>query len=111
MRLQPFRVDVKPHGSCLRKGSGTYHISSGSDFSIQELFDATTAALGMDKSVEVRERQPDDVYSILLDPSRTEKDFGWKTKISLEEGVKQTIEYYNHYGIEETFTHLKEVED
>ena len=92
-------------------GSGTYHISSGSDFSIQELFDATTAALGLEMSVEVRERQPDDVYSILLDPSRTQKDFGWKTKVSLPEGVKQTIEYYESYGIEETFTHLKEAKD
>ena len=92
------------------RGKGTYHISSGSDFSIQQLFDATTAALGMDISVEVRERQPDDVYSILLDPSRTEKDFGWKTMVSLEEGVKQTIDYYKEFGIEETFTHLKEVE-
>ncbi len=93
------------------KGKGTYHISSGSDFSIQELFDATTAALGMDISVEVRERQPDDVYSILLDPTRTEKDFNWTTKVSLESGVEQTIEYYKKHGIEETFTHLKEVED
>ncbi len=93
------------------KGSGTYHISSGSDFSIQELFDATTAALGLEISVEVRERQPDDVYSILLDPSRTEKDFGWKTEFSLKNGVKKTIEYYETHGIEETFTHLKQVED
>ena len=93
------------------KGEGTYHISSGSDFSIKELFDATTAALEMEIDVEVKPRQPDDVYSILLDPSRSEKDFGWKTEVPLVEGVKQTIEYYKEYGIEETFTHLKEIKD
>ena len=93
------------------RGNGTYHISSGIDFSIQELFDATTAALGMDITVEVKERQPDDVFSILLDPSRTENDFGWKTKVSLKDGVKATIDYYAQHGIEETFTHLKEVKD
>ncbi len=91
------------------KGQGTYHISSGSDFAIKELFDATTAALDMQITVDIKARQPDDVYSILLDPSRTEKDFGWKTTVALALGVKQTIEYYQQHGIDETFTHLKEV--
>ena len=92
------------------KGKGTYHISSGSDVSIKELFDATTAALNMAIAVEVKPRQPDDVYSILLDPSRTVNEFGWSAKVPLIEGVHQTIKYYQDYGIEETFTHLKEVE-
>jgi UDP-glucose 4-epimerase len=91
------------------KGKGTYHISSGSDVSIKELFDATTAALDMKITVEVKPRQPDDVYSILLDPSRTVNEFGWSAKVPLTEGVNQTIKYYQDYGIEETFTHLKEV--
>ncbi|UNM06415.1 MAG: NAD-dependent epimerase/dehydratase family protein [Holosporaceae bacterium] len=90
------------------KGKGTYHISSGSDYSIKELFDATTKALGMKIDVEVRDRQPDDVFSILLDPSRTVNEFGWKVEMLLEEGVDKTISYYKEYGIEETFTHLKE---
>ena len=91
------------------KGKGTYHISSGSDVSIKELFDATTAALDMKIAVEVKPRQPDDVYSILLDPSRTVNEFGWSAKVPLTEGVHQTIKYYQDYGIEETFTHLKEI--
>jgi len=90
------------------KGKGTYHISSGSDVSIKELFDATTAALDLKIAVEVKPRQPDDVYSILLDPSRTVDEFGWNAKVPLDQGVKQTIQYYQEYGIEETFTHLKE---
>lgn len=91
------------------QGKGTYHISSGKDFSIQELFDETTAALNMQIKVEVRDRNPDDVFSILLDPSITEKDFNWKTSTPLKEGVKKTIEYYKQHGIQETYTHLKAV--
>lgn len=91
------------------KGNGTYHISSGSDVSIKELFDAATNALNMSIVVEVKPRQKDDVFSILLDPSRTEHDFGWKAHVPLVEGVFKTIQYYNEHGIEETFTHLKEV--
>ncbi len=94
------------------KGQGYYHISSGSDFSIKELFDATLAALkiNLDKEVEVRERHPDDAFTILLDPTRTNKDFSWDVKTSLESGVKAAIGYYQQYGIEQTFTHLRAAE-
>lgn len=90
------------------KGKGTYHLSTGSDFAIKELFDATTAALNIDIEVPVKDRQPDDVYSILLDPSKTTEEFSWSAKVPLIEGVAKTIEYYKEYGIEETFTHLVE---
>lgn len=89
------------------QGKGTYHLSSGADFSIQELFDATTKALKLDIKAEVKARQPDDVFSILLDPARTTQDFDWKTEVPLDEGVKETIAYYQSHGIQETFTHLK----
>jgi UDP-glucose 4-epimerase len=92
------------------KGHGHYHISSGSDFSIKELFDATIAALPevqLDGDVEVKPRNPDDAYTILLDPSRVRQDFGWEPKVPLEEGVRRAIEYYREYGISQTYTHLK----
>jgi UDP-glucose 4-epimerase len=88
---------------------GYYHISSGSDYSIQELFDATLAALHMtlDEPVEVRPRNPDDAFTILLDPTRTQQEFQWRTTTPLSAGVPRAIEYYQQYGLEETFTHLK----
>ncbi len=93
-------------------GQGYYHISSGSDFSIKELFDATIKALdiNLDKEVEVRPRNPDDAYTILLDPSRTSDDFNWKVNTELNDGVKAAIDYYKEYGIEQTYTHLREEE-
>ena len=100
--------------NCVQKavdgtGQGYYHISSGSDFSIKELFDATLNALDMklEKEVEVRDRHPDDAYTILLDPSRTRQDFNWNVETSLEKGVNAAINYYKEYGIEQTFTHLR----
>lgn len=90
-------------------GRGAYHISSGSDFSIKELFDATIKALGikLEKDVEERPRGEDDAYTILLDPSKTEKDFGWKVTTPLEKGVDAAIAYYKEFGISQTYTHLK----
>jgi UDP-glucose 4-epimerase len=88
---------------------GAYHISSGSDFSIKELFDATITALNhkLDEPVEVRPRGADDAASILLDPAETNKDFNWKTTTPLTTGVDKAIGYYKEFGITETFTHLQ----
>ncbi len=95
------------------KGKGAYHISSGSDFSIKELFDETIHALriNLERPVEVRERHPDDAPTILLDPSRTAQDFGWKVKTPLREGVARAIDYYKAKGITQTFTHLTQPKD
>lgn len=96
------------------KGSkGAYHISTGSDYSIKELFDATTKALNitLEKDVEVRERSEDDVFTILIDPSKTNQDFDWKASTPLEVGVDRAINWYKANGITQTFTHLKPVDD
>jgi UDP-glucose 4-epimerase len=88
---------------------GFYHISSGSDYSIKELFDATVNALGieLEDQVEVRPRHPDDAFTILLDPSKTNRDFDWQVSTPLSEGVQAAIKYYDEYGIAETYTHLR----
>jgi UDP-glucose 4-epimerase len=88
---------------------GPYHVSSGGDYSIQELFDATVAAMGitLDEPVEVRPRGEDDAFTILLDPSDTNRDFEWRTTVPLEKGVAEAIAYYRAYGITDTYTHLK----
>lgn len=89
--------------------TGPYHVSSGGDYSIQELFDSTVAAMGitLDEPVEVRPRGEDDAFTILLDPSATNRDFEWRTTVPLEKGVAEAIAYYRAYGITDTYTHLK----
>jgi UDP-glucose 4-epimerase len=89
---------------------GAYHISTGSDYAIKELFDATVKALNvkLDKPVEVRPRNADDAPTILLDPTKTQRDFQWKATTALTEGVAKAIRYYQQFGIYQTFTHLKQ---
>lgn len=101
-------------GSLTGKGErGYYHIATGSDFSIKELFDATLKALDitLDEPVEVKPRGDDDVFTILIDPSKTEAHFDWKADTPLDEGIQRAIDYYREFGIEQTFTHLKAIED
>lgn len=91
---------------------GYYNISTGKDYAIKEVFDAAVKALGikLEKEVEVRQRGADDVYTLLVDPSKTNKDFNWEATTPLEVGIKKAIEWYKTHDITETFTHLKPAE-
>lgn len=91
------------------RGHGVYHGSSGGDVAIKELYDETVRALGvsLETPVTVRERAPDDAFTILLDPARTVADFGWTPTTPLGDGVDRAISYYREFGVEQTFTHLR----
>jgi UDP-glucose 4-epimerase len=90
-------------------GEGHYHVSSGSDYSIKQMFEAVVAAMGIELAdeVEVRPRPEEDAPSILLDPSRTQSDFGWEAKVPLEHGIERAVQWYGENGVGETYTHLR----
>ena len=102
-------VDVLEKAVDGKGRSGPYHISSGSDHAIEELFDATVAALGvtLDQPVEVRPRGADDAFTILLDPTDTNRDFEWRARTPLADGVAAAISDYHEHGVTATYTHLK----
>jgi UDP-glucose 4-epimerase len=90
-----------------RGAPGYYHLSTGSDYSIRELYDAVCAALGMSRPVEERERGADDAPTILLDPSRIHAELGWRATTPLAEGIRRATAWYEQHGVEQTFTHLE----
>ncbi|MEI6039597.1 MAG: NAD-dependent epimerase/dehydratase family protein [Actinomycetes bacterium] len=89
-------------------GSGAYHLSSGSDVSILELYN-----LVADTFVDTELPAPDVVpnpsqnaVSILLDPSRTFNDFGEISFRPLAETVSAAVAFYKEYGVSEERTHF-----
>jgi UDP-glucose 4-epimerase len=95
--------------ACDGVGHGAYHFSSGQDVAIQELYDAVVDAMDLPgkPQAEVKELGPDDVFSILLDPSRTFQDFGQLEFTPLQETVSTAIEYYKKHGTLGEYTHLR----
>ena len=91
------------------KGRGAYHFSSGKDVSIKELYDEVVRSLNISKypTPEIKELNPDDVESILLDPEKTFKDFGHVNFTPLSEIVEKGVDYYNKFGTLGEYTHLK----
>ena len=89
--------------------TGYYHISTGEDYSIKYLFDIVLENLRLFPPDEVTIKDPgeDDVKTILIDPSITEKVFNWKAKTNFKDGIEKAINWYMTHEITETFTHLK----
>ena len=94
-------------------GHGTYHFSSGTDISIQELYDAVVNAMDLNEYPEpdVHDLGPDDVFSILLDPTRTFNDFGDIDFTPLQTTVSEAIAYFKEHGTLGEYTHLRHDED
>lgn len=90
-------------------GHGTYHFSSGTDVPIIDLYNEVVRALGMNEypEPELRSLSPDDAPSILLDPSRTFRDFGPIQFTPLETTVWNAVAYYREHGVSGGFTHLR----
>ncbi len=90
-------------------GRGTYHFSSGKDVAIKELYDAVVRAMQLNEypEPEIRPLGPDDAPTILLDPSRTFRDFGEIRFTPLDEIVATTVAHFREHGVEGGYTHLR----
>ena len=90
-------------------GSGTYHFSSGRDVAVRELYNSVVRAMQINDypEPEVRPLGVDEAPSILLDPSRTFRDFGELQFTPLDEIVAKTVAYYKEYGVQGGYTHLR----
>jgi len=89
------------------RGHGVYHVSSGRDISIKEVYDTVSECLGMNVPVEVRPMGKDDVPTILLDPLETIQEFAWMPTVDLKTGIGKAVEWYKEHGVGETYTHLR----
>lgn len=88
--------------------TGVFNISSGEAHSIKEIFDLVSHYLGLGAlDVPVVPPAADDVPVVALDPSETFKAFGWKAEISFNDTVVRQLEWYDKYGVNDIFSHLK----
>jgi len=69
------------------------NVGTGQDCSIDELAKAIASAVGYEGVIEWDASKPDGTPRKLMDVSRLEK-LGWKSKISLREGMKNTYAWF-----------------
>ena len=95
--------------ACDGVGSGAYHFSTGTDVSILELYDTVVEAMQLKEypMPTVKALEADDVFSILLDPSRLHEDFGHLEFASITDTVGDAVKYYQEFGTLGEYTHLR----
>jgi len=89
-----------------------YHISSGTDYSILEVYQTIREAMGLQKDdeIEIRPRGEDDAKTLLIDPYKTQSHFpGWKVETPLAVGIQRHIDWCKKNTITETYTHVRGV--
>lgn len=73
--------------------TGLYNVGYGSDVSIKELADTIARVVGYDGPVEWDRSKPDGTPRKLMDSSLI-RSRGWSPKITLEDGIRSTYEWY-----------------
>ena len=73
--------------------TGLYNVGSGDDLPIRELAEIVARVVGYDGPVEWDTSKPDGTPRKLMDSSRL-RSTGWTPRISLEDGIRSTYEWY-----------------
>lgn len=89
------------------RGHGVYHVASGQDVSILEMYEYVGEAMRIEfPEPDIVPRGADDVATLLLDPSETFEEFGWSVRTPFHTGIQKAVTWYQTHGVEETYTHL-----
>ncbi len=81
--------------------AGIYNAGSGVSFSVQEVADLAMRIAGTDKRVLSRgRRRQDEVMDMRADISRARTEAGWSPKVTLEEGLRRTMEAFRESAAE-----------
>ncbi len=81
-----------------KAGWSHVNVGTGTDVSIRELAEAIAAATGFKGEIVFDPSKPDGTMRKLLDVSFL-RELGWKSKVTLNEGVRKTLDWYDSVKI------------
>ena len=73
---------------------GIYNVGTGQGTSVNRIFEILKGIIKYKWGSLHGPARQWEVFKICLDRSKFESQFGWKPKVPLEEGMKQTVEYF-----------------
>ncbi len=92
------------------------HVGAGAGTSVNEVADRLGAIVHAGVAPEHRPPIPGEVYKIYLDVTRVRTALGWQASVSLEEGLRRTVEWFTAHdpervrGAGQTDTPIEEAE-
>lgn len=86
---------------------GVFNVSTGEGHTIKDVYDEVASYLGITPpAVPIVPPGADDVPAVVLDPSETERLFGWKAATDFSATIRRQLEWYDRYGVTDIFSHL-----
>lgn len=79
----------------MKPGVLIYNLGTGKGTSVFEMIAAFDKASGKKLPYKVVERRPGDLAEIYADPTKAEKELGWKAELTVEDAMRDTINYLN----------------
>jgi UDP-glucose 4-epimerase len=79
-------------------GGGVLNVATGRPTSVLELVDAMRRATGLDIDPEHGPERLGDLQRSLLDPSLAERELGWRPETALEDGLRETWQFFSTAG-------------
>lgn len=87
---------------------GVFNVASGQAHTIREVFDLVVEHLGLPPcDVPLVAPGADDVGVVALDPSDTERTFGWRARVPFAQAVKRQLLWYDRHGVGSVHSHLR----
>jgi len=81
--------------AALERGDGEiFHISTGVPVSVNDLFRKLAILTDYKMAPNAGPRRKGDVFRIALDNTRARRGLGWEPRVSLEEGLSLTVDYF-----------------
>jgi len=81
--------------AALEKGSGgTFHVSTGIPVTVNDLYRKLALLTGYHLEPKFGPSRKGDVYRIALDNQLAGVELGWEPRVSLEEGLSLTVDYF-----------------
>lgn len=76
-----------------------YNIGCGHPVSLMDFIHTLEAKLGSKAEMQMLPMQPGDVYTTYADTTKLEREMGYKSQVSLEEGIGKFVEWYKSYYV------------
>ena len=80
----------------IKPGVSIYNLGSGKGTSVLEMIAAFEKASGKKLPYKIVGRRAGDLAEIYADPSEAERELGWKTELTIDDAMRDTINYLNN---------------